>query len=87
MENCGICGTDIHMWKQNCLGDYVFAEPVVLGHEASGTICAVGEGVTHLKVGKQYNFKIVPFIPFYCNLEVYHPIRAQENAGISWIYK
>ena len=27
---------------------------MVLGHETSGTISAVGEGVTHLKVGKHW---------------------------------
>ena len=51
MECCGICGTDIHVWQQNSIGDYIFTKPFTLGHESSGQIIAVGEGVTNVKVG------------------------------------
>ncbi len=40
MEACGLCGTDIEKIR----GEYTAAMPV-LGHEAVGTIAAVGEGV------------------------------------------
>ncbi|MFV0427047.1 MAG: zinc-binding dehydrogenase [Beutenbergiaceae bacterium] len=42
---CGICGTDLHA----CAGD--FADGVVMGHEFSGTIVALGEEVTQWQVG------------------------------------
>lgn len=46
---CGICGTDLHIFHgamPHRLGD-----ERILGHEVSGTICALGEGVTGFKVG------------------------------------
>jgi len=43
----GICGSDIPRVLNNGAHFY----PVVLGHEFSGVIDAVGEGVTHLAVG------------------------------------
>ena len=33
------------------IGPFVVKEPMVLGHEAAGTVVEVGAGVTHLKVG------------------------------------
>lgn len=43
----GICGTDIHIYRGEYLGDY----PVIPGHEFSGTVEAVGSGVTRFKIG------------------------------------
>lgn len=44
----GICGTDIHAFK----GTYASTKPpVVLGHEFSGIVTAVGPKVTKFKVG------------------------------------
>ena len=44
----GICGSDVHTFK----GEYINpTEPVVLGHEFSGVVVAVGENVTKVKVG------------------------------------
>lgn len=44
----GICGSDVHTFK----GEYKNpTTPVVLGHEFSGTVIAVGENVTKVKVG------------------------------------
>lgn len=56
---CGICGSDLHEY----LGGPIFipvgqphplsgnSAPVVLGHEFSGEVVEIGEGVTKLKVG------------------------------------
>ena len=47
---CGICGTDIHIYE----GDEGAAKTprgTVLGHEFSGIVTEVGEGVTEIKVG------------------------------------
>lgn len=46
MEACGLCGTDIEKIR----GEYTAAMPV-LGHEAVGTIVAVGEGVEGFREG------------------------------------
>jgi L-iditol 2-dehydrogenase len=43
----GICGTDIHIER----GEYTSVPPVVLGHEVSGRVAELGEGVSGLSVG------------------------------------
>jgi len=43
----GVCGTDIKIWK----GDAWSNPPVVLGHEYSGIIDSVGEGVSGFRAG------------------------------------
>lgn len=49
VEACGICGTDLHVAVE---GTVVLPRtPIVLGHEAAGTVAAVGEGVTGWKPG------------------------------------
>lgn len=53
VKSVGICGSDIHFWKDGRIGDYVLKSPMIVGHEASATVMAVGGGVTHLKKGRQ----------------------------------
>lgn len=47
----GICGSDLHYYFEGRNGNFVIREPLIPGHEASGTIAAVGAGVTRVKVG------------------------------------
>ncbi|EPX82571.1 L-idonate 5-dehydrogenase [Salipiger mucosus] len=47
----GICGSDLHYYQHGGFGPIVVKEPIILGHEASGTVLAVGEGVTGLEKG------------------------------------
>lgn len=47
---CGVCGTDVHI-KNGEPGSADVDPPVVLGHEYSGEIVEVGEGVTALHPG------------------------------------
>ncbi|KYO21448.1 sorbitol dehydrogenase [Alligator mississippiensis] len=51
MHSVGICGSDVHYWQHGRIGDFVVKKPMVLGHEASGTVLKVGSSVTHLKPG------------------------------------
>jgi len=51
MKNVGICGSDIHFFNWGRIGDFVVNSPLVLGHESSGQVIQVGEGVTELKPG------------------------------------
>ena len=51
IHTVGICGSDVHYYQHGAIGPFVVREPMVLGHEASGTVVEVGEGVKHLKVG------------------------------------
>ena len=48
MRACGICGSDIHIIDGETLPAFL---PIVLGHEASGVIDAVGTDVTDYAVG------------------------------------
>ena len=52
MHSVGICGSDVHYWKNGAIGDFIVRAPMVLGHESSGTVTKLGPGVTHLKVGE-----------------------------------
>jgi D-xylulose reductase len=47
----GICGSDVHYWVHGAIGHFVVKAPMVLGHESSGIVTAVGDGVRTLKVG------------------------------------
>lgn len=51
MQQVGICGSDVHYWQHGAIGDFVVREPMIVGHEASGVVSKLGEGVTTLKVG------------------------------------
>jgi len=42
----GICGSDMHAFAEGSVGDSPCKYPMVLGHEPSGVVEAVGEGVT-----------------------------------------
>jgi L-iditol 2-dehydrogenase len=49
----GVCGSDVHYFRHGKIGDFVVDGPLVLGHEASGRIAAVGEGVDASRVGQR----------------------------------
>lgn len=47
VKAAGICGTDIHIYHDR----FRYNPPVILGHEFSGVVVDVGEGVKDFKVG------------------------------------
>lgn len=47
----GICGSDVHYWAEGRIGSFILENPMVLGHESSGTVIATGSKVTSLKPG------------------------------------
>lgn len=49
----GICGSDLHYFHEGGFGTVRIKEPMVLGHEVAGTVAAVGEGVSAVKVGER----------------------------------
>lgn len=51
VSHTGICGSDVHYWQRGRIGEYVVKDPMVLGHESSGVVAAVGPSVTSLKPG------------------------------------
>lgn len=51
VDRVGICGSDVHYYTHGRIGPFVVDKPMILGHEAAGTVSALGEGVTGLRLG------------------------------------
>ena len=51
MRAVGICGSDVHYLEHGRIGSFVVEAPMILGHESSGIVDAVGDGVTSLRPG------------------------------------
>ncbi|MEZ0211630.1 MAG: alcohol dehydrogenase catalytic domain-containing protein, partial [Xanthobacteraceae bacterium] len=51
IHTVGVCGSDVHYYTHGAIGSFVVREPMVLGHEAAGTVIAVGAKVTNFAVG------------------------------------
>jgi D-xylulose reductase len=51
LHTVGVCGSDVHYYETGRIGPFVVREPMVLGHEASGTVNEIGEKVESLKPG------------------------------------
>jgi len=47
----GICGSDLHYYQHGRVGAFVVREPLIPGHEVSGTVERIGPEVTRVKVG------------------------------------
>jgi Zn-dependent alcohol dehydrogenase len=52
----GVCHSDLHVVR----GEWQVPLPLVMGHEGSGVVAALGEGVTTLKVGDHVVLSWVP---------------------------
>jgi L-idonate 5-dehydrogenase len=48
----GICGSDLHYFNHGGFGTIRLKQPMILGHEVSGRVSKLGEGVEHLNVGQ-----------------------------------
>ncbi|MBR7952680.1 NAD(P)-dependent alcohol dehydrogenase [Burkholderia cenocepacia] len=51
VHTVGVCGSDVHYYVHGGIGPFRVDAPMVLGHEASGTVVETGTDVTHLRVG------------------------------------
>lgn len=70
----GICGSDLHYFKEGRIKNNIVTEPLVLGHESAGEVVAVGSEVKHLALGDRVT--IEPGIP--C-LECKHCLTGRYN--------
>jgi len=61
VKSVGVCGSDIHYWEHGRIGPYVVESDLVLGHEASGVVTAIGSDVTSISVGDRV--AIEPGVP------------------------
>lgn len=51
LHTVGICGSDVHYYTHGKIGPFVVNAPMILGHEASGTVIEIGADVSTLAVG------------------------------------
>jgi L-iditol 2-dehydrogenase len=51
IRSVGVCGSDVHYYEHGRIADFVVRSPLVLGHETSGRIVAVGAGVDPGRLG------------------------------------
>lgn len=51
IHTVGVCGSDVHYYTHGRIGSFIVNAPMVLGHEAAGTVVEVGSAVTTLKPG------------------------------------
>jgi L-iditol 2-dehydrogenase len=57
VSSVGVCGSDTHYYRHGRVGGFVVESPLVLGHEAAGTIVGVGESVDPSRVGQRVSIE------------------------------
>jgi len=66
----GICGTDMSLydWPESMVQEFKPELPVVMGHEFSGVVSALGAGITRFKVGDRVTANPVMYcgVCYYC---------------------
>jgi L-iditol 2-dehydrogenase len=53
VASVGVCGSDVHYYQHGRIGPFIVDKPLVLGHELSGRIVAVGTDVDPGRVGSR----------------------------------
>lgn len=53
IERGGICGSDLHYYQHGGFGPVKVREPIILGHEISGSVNQVGTSVAAFKTGQK----------------------------------
>ena len=51
VERVGICGSDVHYYRDGRVGAFVPSRPFVIGHEVAGEVVATGAAVDHPRIG------------------------------------
>ncbi|MDR1406423.1 MAG: galactitol-1-phosphate 5-dehydrogenase [Tannerella sp.] len=82
VKACGICGSDVH-GMDGSTGRR--QPPVIMGHEASGEIVAVGGGVTRWNVGDRVTFDstVYPLDDWYTLKGRYNLSEGRQVVGVS----
>jgi L-iditol 2-dehydrogenase len=80
VASCGICGTDLKKIEHGFV-----AAPQIFGHEVSGTVVAIGAGVTKWKLGDRVmSFHHVPCgACFYCQRRLYSQCPGYKKVGLT----
>jgi L-iditol 2-dehydrogenase len=84
VEGCGVCGTDAHEFKRDPFG----LIPVVLGHEGTGEIVAMGKNVKIDSAGKPVHIgdKVVSCMIFKDNPDITMFDLNKQNVGGADVY-
>ena len=84
VEGCGVCGTDAHEFKRDPFGMI----PVVLGHEGTGEIVAMGKNVKKDSAGKPLAVgdKVVTCMIFKDNPDITMFDLNKQNVGGADVY-
>jgi L-iditol 2-dehydrogenase len=53
IASVGICGSDIHYYREGRIGDQVIQYPFTIGHECTAVVEAIGSAVKELKPGNR----------------------------------
>ncbi|MGA7719743.1 MAG: alcohol dehydrogenase catalytic domain-containing protein [Ignavibacteriaceae bacterium] len=51
INSVGVCGSDIHYFKEGKIGDQVILFPFTIGHECCATVVNAGKDVQHIRPG------------------------------------
>lgn len=77
MKSVGICGSDIHYYKEGRIGSQVVKYPFTLGHEGSGIVEKIGKAVKNVRPGDR--IAIDPSMPCFscdqCKMGRFHTCR------------
>ncbi len=62
VKTVGICGSDVHYYTKGRIGSQqVIGKPLIIGHELSGDVAALGKGVKGFRIGQRV--VVEPAIP------------------------
>ncbi len=83
MKSVGVCGSDIHYYREGRIGSQIVVYPFTVGHEGAGIIEKTGSAVTDLKPGARV--AVDPAMPCYscdqCREHRFHTCRKLKFLG------
>ena len=53
VRRAGVCGTDVHYFEEMRFGSFPVTAPFILGHELTGEVVALGQGVQETLLGQR----------------------------------
>lgn len=81
VRNVGVCGSDLHFYR----GEFPLPPGFCLGHECSGEVAALGEGVTGFKAGDRVALELfkVCLVCAQCRSGNYHLCPSRQANGLT----